>query len=131
MIIRQIEPRDYDKLRALHAKSPAKYEMPDFEGKNFITGYVVVDDNDEPHMLLCTRRTAEAYVVIDHAWDTPAYRLCALGELIEQMRRIMINLGYDDAMGTIGPDVPKSYVRRLVRFGCEVIDWTLVRMWRR
>ena len=64
MIIRPIEPRDYEKVKELHAKAPAKYELPDFEGQNFIGGMVAVDENDEPRVILCFRRTAESYVVL-------------------------------------------------------------------
>ena len=129
MIIRRIKPKDYEKVKALHAQSPAKYELPDFAGKNFIAGFVAVDDDDNPRVLLCFRRTAEAYVVVDHEYDGPAYRLVALGELVENAKAVMTGLGYDDAIGTIGPDVPKSYLRRLQRFGCEVFEnWTIVKM---
>ena len=129
MIIRPIEPRDYEKVKELHAKSPAKYELPDFEGQNFIGGMVAVDENDEPRVILCFRRTAESYVVIDHDFDVPAYRLIALGELIEASKPRMIEKGYEDAIGTIGPDVPRSYLRRLQRFGCGILEGcTVVKM---
>jgi len=131
MVIRPIEPRDYEKVKALHAKAPAKYELSDFAGQNFIAGFVAVDESDEPRVLLCFRRTAEAYVVVDHEYDVPAMRLVALGELIEAAKPVMVAQGYEDAIGTIGPDVPKSYLRRLQRFGCEVFEgWTLVKMLR-
>lgn len=131
MVIRKIRPSDHEKLKALHAKSPAKYELPDFDGINFIMGYVVVDENDDPRVLLCFRRTAEAYVVVDHEFDTPAYRLLGLAELIEAAKPVMTQLGYEDAVGTIGPDVPKSYLRRLARFGCGIFEkWILVKMWK-
>lgn len=130
MVIRKIRPNDHEKLKALHAKSPSKYELPDFDGINFITGYVAVDENDEPRVLLCFRRTAEAYVVVDHEFDVPAYRLLALSELIEAAKPVMTQLGYEDVFGTIGPDVPKGYLRRLQKFGCEVLNWKLVRIWK-
>ena len=127
-----IRPSDHEKIKALHATVAAKYELPDFGGKNFITGLVVVDEEDNPRVLLCFRRTAEAYVVVDKEFDTPAYRLLALGGLIGAATPLIANLGYDDVIGTIGPDVPKSYLKRLERFGCEVFkDWTLVKMFRK
>ena len=131
MIIRHLRPSDHPKLRELHEKSPSKYELPDFEGRNFPTGFVAVDENDEPRVLLCFRRTAEAYVVVDHEYDVPAYRLVALGELIQAAKPVMGQLGYDDVFGTIGPDVPKGYWKRLVRFGCELFpEWTVVKFWK-
>jgi len=130
MIIRQIRPSDHEALKQLHAKTPQKYEIPDFDGKNFILGLVAVDEQDRPRVLLCFRRTAEAYVVVDHEFDVPAFRLLALSELVEAAKPVMGCLGYEDAFGTIGPDVPRSYIRRLVRMGCQVLDWTFVRMWK-
>jgi hypothetical protein len=132
VIIRPIEPRDHEKVKALHVSSPAKYELPDFAGQNFIAGWVMVDEEDEPRVLLCFRRTAEAYVVVDHAWDAPAMRLVALKGLIDAATPAMEALGYEDAIGTVGPDVSRSYLRRLQQFGCEVFDgWAIVKMLRR
>lgn len=127
MVIRMIEPRDYEKLKALHAKAPVKYEIPDFEGPNFITGLVAVDEEDEPRILLCFKRTAEATVIVDHDFDVPAFRWVALGELIKAAKPLMVNLGYEDAIGVIGPSIPRSYLKRLARLGCRVFfNWHIV-----
>jgi hypothetical protein len=133
MIIRQIKPSDHDALKALQAKSASKYDSEgfDFESKNFIHGFVAVDDEDNPRMLLCFRRTAEAHVVIDHEFDTPGFRLVCLRELIEAAKPVMVNLGYDDVFGTVAPDVPHGYLKRLKAFGCGVLEnWSLVKMWK-
>ena len=132
MEIRMIRPSDHEKLKALHAANPAKYELPDFDGKNFITGMVAVDEDDNPRALLCFERTAEAFVVIDHTFDVPAFRLVALGELIQAATPLMQNLGYESVIGTIGPDIPRSYLRRLQKFGCGILkSCTLVKMMRK
>ena len=129
MVIRPIHAADHAKLKMLHAKSPAKYDIPDFKDRNFIAGLVAVDEDDSPRVMLCFRRTAEAYVVVDHEFDVPAYRLLALGELVQAAMPLMVNLGYEDAIGTIGPDVPRSYLRRLQRFGCGILEGcTMVKM---
>jgi hypothetical protein len=131
MIVRTIRPSDHEKIKALHGTVAAKYELPDFDSKNFVAGLVVVDEEDNPRVLLCFRRTAEAYVVVDKNFDAPAYRLLALGELIQAAKPLMANLGYEDVIGTIGPDVPKSYLKRLQRFGCGILEnCTLVKMLR-
>jgi len=133
MIIRLIEPRDHAKLQAIYDRAPSKFGNPDLglEGKNFITGYVAVDDNDEPWMLLGFHRTAEARVVLDHDYDVPAFRLVALGELIRAAKPHMIQLGYEYCIGTIGPDVPRGYLKRLKAFGCGILEnWTLAKMWK-
>jgi hypothetical protein len=133
MVIRPIKSSDYAKLNALYAKAPSKYgnaEM-DFAGRNFIAGLVAVDDEDEPRLLLGFRRTAEAHVIVDHDFDVPAYRLVALGELIAAAKPLMSNLGYDDVFATVGPDVPRSYLRRLKKLGCGILEnWALVKMWK-
>ncbi len=130
-MIRDVAPKDYKKLEILHAKAPAKYELMDFTGKNFIMGQVVVDENDDPRILLCFQRTAEAQVVIDHEFDVPHFRLAALGELIAAAKPRMIAMGYDDSIGTVGPDVPRRYLERLKGLGCGIFrDWTMVKMWK-
>ena len=133
MIIRRIERRDHEKIRAIYAKAPSKFgnENIDFKGKNFITGLVVVDDDDQPHMMLSFHRTAEARLIIDHDFDSPGYRLLALGELIEESKPRMIALGYEDVIATIGPDVPRGYLKRLKRFGCGILEnWVLAKLWK-
>ena len=133
MTIRAIKPSDHEKMKAILAKTPRKYDSEEFsfESKNFIHGFVAVDDEDNPRMLLCFRRTAEAHVVVDHDFDVPAFRLVCLGELIAAAKPVMIDLGYEDVFGTVAPDVPRGYLKRLKAFGCGVLEnWTLVKYWK-
>ena len=131
MIIRDIQARDYEKLRELHVKAPAKYELMEFDGRNFVLGLVAVDDDDIPRVLLCFQRVAEAQVVVDHGWDVPHFRLQALAELIETAKPRMVACGYDEAVGTVGPGVPRRYLDRLKKLGCGIFShWTLVKFWK-
>jgi len=133
MMIRRIERRDHEKIRAIYAKAPSKFgnEKIDFKGRNFVTALVVVDEDDNPRMMLSFHRTAEARLVMDHDYDVPAFRLVALGELIEAAKPRMTALGYDDVIATIGPDVPRGYLKRLKRFGCGILEnWVLARIWK-
>ena len=82
-------------------------------------------------MLLCFQRTTEAQVVIDHEFDVPHFRLQALSELIDAAKPRLAGMGYTEAVGTVGPDVPRRYLKRLKDFGCGVFEnWTLVKYWK-
>ena len=130
MIIRPAKASDIPKLKALHASSLAKYDLPNLDDVNLITALIVVDEADEPKVLLLARRTAEISVVLDHDWESPAWRLLALKELVKEMHNQLVAQGFDDAYAFVGPDVPKSYVRRLMDMGCRLMDWTCIHILR-
>ena len=133
MEIRTIRPSDHEKLKMIIARNPHKYDSEEFsfESKNFIHGFVAVDNEDNPRVLLCFRRTAEAHVVVDHDFDVPAFRLVCLQELVQAAKPVMVNLGYEDVFGTVAPDVPRGYLKRLKALGCGVLEnWTLIKYWK-
>ena len=130
MVIRPMRDDDIPKIKAMHSESMQKYDIPELTDANLVTACVVVDDSDAPHAVLMARRTAEMYVVIDHEWESPAWRLVALKELVEATKPKMEAQGFTDAYAFLGPDVPKSYLRRLMALGCRLMDWKCVHMLR-
>lgn len=124
MVIRHIGPKDDADIKALHQEQPAKYDLPD----KMIVGRAIVDDDDAPRICLMARKTAELYVVMDHSFETPAWRLEALKQLIQTVKADLIGLGYTDAYAFIGPDIPQSYVRRLMNMGCRKMIYTCLRV---
>jgi hypothetical protein len=80
---------------------------------------VVVDEDDVPRVFLGARPTVELYAVFDHDWETPAWRLESLRQLLKVVKDDLVTLGYSDAYCFVADDVPSSYVKRLMRLGAR------------
>jgi hypothetical protein len=119
MFIRDLQPADIPKMEAIYKLSPAKYDLPLLDSKLIESALVMVDDDDEPHALIAAERVAEIFLVMDHRWETPAFRAVALAELAKATRDRMEASGYRAAYAFLGDDVPKGYDRRLFRLGAR------------
>ena len=124
MIVRELKPEDAESIKELHSASKQKYDVPEL--KDCITAYAVVDEQDVPRGTLLSRRTAEMYLILDHEWESPATRLAAVKALVEATKPRLIADGYSDAYAFLGPDIPKSYLRRLMELGARKMIWTCV-----
>lgn len=123
MFIREMKPEDVPKIEAIYAKSPMKYDLPMLDSKNLMCPLVMVDDDDEPHVLLAGERVAEMFLVMDHEWQTPAFRAIALAELHSAVVPKLKQEGIRAAYAFLGPDVPRGYERRLWKLGARVMEW--------
>jgi len=127
MILRPMRTDDIPKLLAIHAESRAKYGMPALDDVNVLEAMVAVDEEDNPRVLLTAERVAELVLVMDHTWETPAYRAVALGELVKEMRDRLLSKDLNSSYAFLGPDVPRSYERRLWKLGARAMDWKCVK----
>ena len=127
MQIRPMEARDIPKIEEIYAKSPMKYDLPMLDSPNLLSALVMVDDKDEPHVMLAAERVAEMYLVMDHDWETPAYRAIALQNLHLEVGPRLRAIGIKSAYAFLGPDVPKGYDRRLYRLGAREMIWRCVK----
>lgn len=113
MFIRAMRAKEVPKIEAIYAQARAKYDVPLLDGPNIDAALVAVDENDEPRVLLAAERVVELFLVMDHAWETPAIRKIALESLAKEMRRRLEDKGYRVGYAFLGDDIPSSYDRRL------------------
>lgn len=113
MQIRAMRPSDIPKLESLYARARAKYDIPLLDTKMIVAAPVLVDDNDEPRMMLAAEQVAEIFLVMDHEWETPNVRMVGLTMLGKEIRRRLEDKGFRAAYAFLGPDIPTGYDRKL------------------
>lgn len=130
MLLREMRPSDIETIEEIYARSPSKYDIPLLDSKYLDTALVAVDDEDRPRMLLAAEQVAELFLVIDHEWEKPAFRLVALAALTKEIRRRLESKGYRSAYAFLGPDVPAGYDRKLFKFGARKMIWRCLKFLR-
>ena len=130
MLIRELQASDIPKIEAIYRRSPAKYDIPMLDSQMIESAYVMVDEDDEPHAMLAAERIAEIFLVLDHDWETPAFRAIALNELAQTVRGTMEAKQYRSAYAFLGDDIPKGYDRRLFQLGARKMMVRCVRFQR-
>lgn len=127
MLLRAMRKDDIPKIEAIYRKSEAKYDLPMLDAKNVEEALVMVDEDDEPHVFLASEKVAELFLVMDHEFESPAFRLLAIDLLSKEMRVRLEAKGYNTVYAFLGPDIPKSYHRRLYKFGARKMIWDCVK----
>jgi hypothetical protein len=130
MYIRAMQISDIPKIEAIYRKSPAKYDIPMLDSAMIEEALVMVDDNDEPHALMAAEKVTEIFLVLDHEWETPAFRAVVVTELAKTTRERLESKGYRASYAFLGPDIPRSYDRRLFQLGARKMIWRSVRFQR-
>lgn len=124
MRVRNAEPRDIPRLKAIYDSQCIPYDFPDLSDPEFVARLVVVDDTDTPVLAGMARKTVEIYGIFDSSWETPAWRFEALVMLHEAMRHELGRQGYHDAHAWIPPNLVKSFARKLKHlFGWKADPW--------
>ena len=124
MRIRDLRPDDIPYIEQWHSESGFDYKLPDFDSPIFPVARVVVDEDDRPVQLVACRKTVEIFFLGDSEWRNPRWRLEALTQLHEDVRRELERLGYEDGHCWPPPQVEKSFGKRLSRlFGWVKSDW--------
>ena len=127
MLIRELKPSDIPKLEAIYGRSPMKYDLPMLDSPELLASLVYADDKDEPHILVSSLKVAEMFLIMDHDWETPAFRSIAFSELFEQMKPKLVEMGISNAYAFMGPLVPKGFDRLLYKLGARVMEWRCVK----
>lgn len=130
MIIREMRAEDIPKIEAIYRNSPAKYDIPMLDSPMIETAFVMVDEKDEPRAMLAAEKVTEMFLVLDHKWETPAFRAIAVGELAASVRARVESSGIRAAYAFLGPDIPQGYDRRLFRLGARQMIWRCFRFCR-
>lgn len=110
MKIREARPEDAEAIATLYGAHVPMDEV--FRGR------VVIDNEDRPRIYIGARKTTESYMAVDPKWETPAWRLEAIRELIADMHRVLVTEGFTDTY-IFEDEQDKAWVRRLWKMGCR------------
>lgn len=114
MIVRQYKEQDFDRIKEMHEKSGLNYSLPPMD--TFFSRRVV-DSEDGVGMVSLLKLTAEAYLICDPNWRTPAWRMSALQGIDAVCNEDARQKGVLEAVAFIPPSIEKTFRRRLERMG--------------
>jgi hypothetical protein len=125
MKTRLYRAEDEPALRRLYEQMGFDYAFPDLNAAQFVSIWVVVDDDDLPVMALAARKTVEMFMLADKEWMTPGLRMEAFSAVSYACHVDVKSQGFEDANCWLPPKVEKSFGRRLVtKFGWIKSRWT-------
>ena len=110
-MIRNVEPKDLPKLRALHEATGFQWDFPE----GLLSAKVWVDANDEPRMLLGAKVIAE--VVLIAGEDKPGEKLAMLEALSAAVHEDIRRSGIREAVAWLPNSIYKPFSRRLAKWG--------------
>lgn len=116
MQVREYTDADFQRVRDMYRKSGYDYQLPSLSGQEFFSRRVV-GSGDSIGMAAFLRHTAEVYLVCDHDWRTPAWRLEALRQLQLASTSDARDHGVKEIAGFVPPPIDKKFGKRLVRMG--------------
>ena len=114
MIIREYAESDLSCIQDLHKRSGFKYPFPNMD--DFFSRRVV-ESGDSVGMVSLLKLTAEAYLICDPEWRTPAWRMEALRQIQDVANDDAKQRGVVEAVAFIPPGIEKTFRRRLERMG--------------
>ena len=85
-MIRNYEPLDLDRVRQLHGTCGFDYALPDLDAPSMVVKRVMEGDG-EVRALALLKLTAEAFLLMDGQWRSPAWRWEMLKRLHEDVRQ--------------------------------------------
>ena len=111
-----LQPSDYDAVRALHDRAGFDYKFPDLTSPLFIVKHGVYDENGQLLGAAAVRLQAEAYLWIDIALPNRV-RLELIYALSRSLAVETWRAGLDCVVAYLPPNLPKSFKRLLKRLG--------------
>jgi hypothetical protein len=84
----------------------------------------VLEDDSQIIMAVAIKPTADAYLLMDTAWQTPGQRWWALQAIHEDIRQQLLKTNVVQVHAWVPPELDKSFRRRLIRdFGWLPALW--------
>src|SRR5579864_3667695 len=115
MIIRDLEEKDIEAVKAIHAKRPLGFDFPDLTRTPAVAKLLCSEDRIVAAAIL--RPTTEASFFHDSTWETPWIRWQAFqklhGAVLEECRA----KGIIDTHAFVCPQIARSFGRRLSQLG--------------
>lgn len=120
-MIRDYTASDLGRLKELFSQQSFDWEFPDLS--RMVTSRLVSDDS-QVVMAACIKPTADAYLLIDHSWQTPGMRLAAFKALHEDIRQQLLKTNIVQVHAWVPPEFDRPFRRRLIRdFGWLPALW--------
>lgn len=117
-MIRNYEPLDLERVRKLHGACGLDYAFPDLDAPSMVVKRVMEGDG-EVRAFAMLKLTAEAFLLMDGGWRSPAWRWEALKHLHEDVRQKASCLLLDDVFCAMPPKLEKMFGSRLKALGWE------------
>jgi hypothetical protein len=114
MRIREYEDADLARIEEMHKRSKLKYPLPSMD--DFFSRRVV-ESVEGVGMVSLLKLTAEAYLICDPEWRTPAWRMEALRQIQTVANDDARHMGVVEAVAFIPPGIEKTFRRRLEKMG--------------
>src|ERR1700675_3459529 len=114
MIVREYEDADLDRIEEMHKRSGLKYPLPSMDD---LFSRRVVESDGKVGMVSLLKLTAEAYLICDPEWRTPAWRMEALRQIQDVANDDAKQRGVVEAVAFVPPGIEKTFRRRLERMG--------------
>lgn len=116
VLVRHYSENDLAQVKALHASSGVKYDLPDLAGQELFSKRVVLDESGIV-MAGFLKLTAEAYLICRADWRNPSWRDLALRTLHETCRKDAADQGVTEVNAFLMPEIEKKFANRLLRMG--------------
>ena len=125
MNVRAYNDGDFERVRAIHRGSGFLFDLPDLSSPGVFSRHVVSDGTDIV-MAAFLRRSAEAVLICQPKWRTPAWRFAALQQLHGACHEDARRAGVGEVNAFLVPEVEKLFGHRLLRMGWKrygAEDW--------
>ena len=116
MIVREFKDADYSRIVQLHSQSGLDYRLPPLSSEVFFSRRVA-GDNQSIGMAAFLKLTAEAYLVCDPSWRSPAWRLEGIRQLCRVCNDDARKAGVKEVEAFIPPQVEQKFGKRLAQLG--------------
>lgn len=122
MKIREYQPSDLARIEQLHRESGLDYVLPPMD--EFFSKKVIEDDSGIG-MAALQRLSSEMYLLCDHSWRNPAWRLESIRQLQRACSFEAKLAGVQEFMSFLPPTVEKKFSKRLTELGWSACrpDW--------
>lgn len=115
MNIREMEAVDIPQIKAIHARRPLGFDLPDLTQELPVRKVLCIEDRVVAAAIL--RPTTEAYLIYDQGWETPWLRWQAFQKLHAEVLMECRTKQIEDTHAFICPEIARSFGRRLTQLG--------------
>lgn len=122
MEIRAYQPEDLDQIKLLHEQCGFDYELPGLANPSMIVKRVLLDEHGI-RVAAFLRSTAEAYLLVNGRWKSPAWRWEALKQIHEDVRREARRVDLEDVFCWPPREIAKTFGKRLEALGWATNAW--------
>lgn len=113
-MLREYRPADLAQLQRIYQAQGFTYPFPDLQKPLFVSKLVLAD-RGRVEIAICSRLTAEGYVLMDPEVGDPESRWAKLKQIHRAAELDLYHKGLEDVHCWVPPEMVKAFGRRLVR----------------